>query len=100
MMMLWKKKKEPVLLIDPNRKRFLTVNSFDDKKVKKKTNSFFFFKKHLKTHSQTLFSTFLSVPERKNKTKNQWQLCFSAVEKKTQKKSAFFSTVDFFFVFF
>ena len=42
MMMLWKEKKEPVLLIDPNRKRFLTVNSFDDKKVKRETNSFFF----------------------------------------------------------
>ena len=66
MMMLWKEKKKPVLLIDPNRKRFLTVNSFDDKKMKRETNSFFFFKKHLKTHSQTLFSTFLSVPERKN----------------------------------
>ena len=80
MMMLWKEKKEPVLLIDSNRKRFLTVNSFDDKKVKRETIFFFFFKKHLKTHSQTLFSTFLSVPERKNKTKNQWQLCFLAVE--------------------
>ena len=71
MMMLWKEKKEPVLLIDSNRKRFLTVNLFDDKKVKRETN-FFFFKKHLKTHFQTLFSTFLSVLERKNKTKNWW----------------------------
>ena len=70
MMMLWKEKKEPVLLIDPNKKKFLSVNSFDDKKVKRETN-FFFFKKHLKTHFQTLFSIFLSVPERKNKTKNQ-----------------------------
>ena len=42
MMMLWKEKKEPVLLIDPNRKKFLSVNSFDDKKVKRETNSFFF----------------------------------------------------------
>ena len=62
MMMLWKEKKEFVLLINPNRKKFLTVNSFDDKKVKEKQILFFFFKKHLKTHSQTLFSTFLSVP--------------------------------------
>ena len=73
MIMLWKEKKELVLLIDPNRKRFLTVNSFDDKKSEKRNKFFFFFfKKHFKTHSQTLFSTFLSVLERKNKTKNQW----------------------------
>ena len=83
MMMLWKEKKEFVLLIDLNRKRFLIINLFDDKKVKRETNSFFFFKKHFKTHSQTLFSIFLSVPERKNKIKNYWQLCFSAIEKKT-----------------
>ena len=67
--MLWKEKKESVLLIDSNRKRFLTVNSFDNKKVKKKTNSFFFY---FKTHSQSLFSTFFSILERKNRTKNQW----------------------------
>ena len=99
MMMLWKGKKELVLLIDPNKKRFLTINSFNNKKVKRETN-FFFFKKYLKTYSQTLFSIFLSVPERKNKTKNQWQLCFSMVEKNAKKKYFFFLTVDIFGVFF
>ena len=85
-------------MIDSNKKRFLTINSFDDKKSKKRNK--FFFKKHLKTYSQTLFSIFLSVLEKKNKTKNQWQLCFLAVEKKTQKKSTFFSMIEIFVVFF
>ena len=99
MMMLWKEKKKPVLLIDPNRKRFLTVNSFDDKKVKRKTNSFFFLQKHLKTHSQTLFSTFLSVLERKNKNKKLMAALFFSNQKKHKKKRFFFNG-QFFFVFF
>ena len=65
------------------------------KKWKEKQILFFFFKKHFKTHSQTLFSTFLSVPERKNKTKNQWQ----QLKKKCKKKALFFQQLIF-FVFF
>ena len=70
------------------------------KKWKEKQILFFFFKKHLKTHSQTLFSTFLSVLERKNKTKNQWQLYFSAIKKKHKKKMLFFQWLIFFYFFF
>ena len=63
------------------------------KKWKEKQILFFFFKKHLKTHSQTLFSTFLSVLERKNKTKNQ-------SKKKHKKKALFFWRLIFFLFFF
>ena len=69
MMMLWKKKKESVLLIDPNKKKFLTVNSFDNKKVKRETNSFFFLQKTPQNSlSNTLFNlSFSSRKEKQNK---------------------------------
>ena len=69
MMMLWKEKKESVLLIDPNRKKFLTVNSFDDKKVKRETNFFFFLQKTPQNSlSNTLFNlSFSSRKEKQNK---------------------------------
>ena len=68
MMMLWKEKKEPVLLIDPNKKRFLTINSFDDKKVKKETNFFFLQKTPQNSLSNTLFNlSFSSREEKQNK---------------------------------
>ena len=86
MMMLWKEKKEPVLLIDPNRKRFLTENSFDDKKVKRETNSFFFLQKTPQNSlSNTLFNLSFSSGEEKQNKKP-----VAAIEKKTQKKSTFF----------
>ena len=81
--MLWKEKKEFVLLIDPNKKKFLTVNSFDDKKMKKEINSFFFLQKTPQNSlSNTLFNlSFSSGEEKQNK---------KPVEKKTQKKVLFF----------
>ena len=92
MMMLWKEKKEPVLLIDPNRKKFLTVNSFDDKKVKRKTNSFFFLQKTPQNSlSNTLFNLSFSSREEKQNKKP-----VAAVKKKIQKKNAFFFNSQFF----
>ena len=86
MMMLWKEKKEFVLLIDPNRKRFLTINSFDNKKVKRETNSFFFLQKTPQNSlSNTLFNLSFSSREKKQNKKP-----VAAVEKKMQKKSTFF----------
>ena len=100
MMMLWKEKKEFVLLIDPNRKRFLTVNSFDDKKVKRETNSFFFLQKTPQNSlSNTLFNLSFSFREEKQNKKPVAALFFSG-QKKKQKKSTFFLMVNFFFVFF
>ena len=83
LMMLWKEKKELVLLIDPNRKKFLTVNSFDDKKVKRETNSFFFLQKTPQNSlSNTLFNLSFSFGEEKQNKK--------LIKKKMQKKKRFF----------
>ena len=94
------KKKNLFCWLIQTKRNFLLSIHLIIKKWKEKQILFFFFKKHLKTHSQTLFSTFLSVLERKNKTKNQWQFCFLTVEKKTQKKSAFFFNSQYFWCFF
>ena len=86
MMMLWKEKKEFVLLIDPNRKKFFTVNSFDNKKVKRETNSFFFLQKTPQNSlSNTLFNLSFSFGEEKQNKKSE-----AVVKKKKQKKSTFF----------
>ena len=85
MMMLWKEKKEPVLLIDPNRKRFPTVNSFDDKKSRKRNKFFFFSSKN--TSKLTL--------------KHSFQPFFQFWRGKTKQKPvvALFFNSRFFFVF-
>ena len=77
MIMLWKEKKELVLLINPNRKKFLTVNSFDNKKVKRKTNSFFFLQKTPQNSlSNTLFNLFFNSREEKQNKKPVKKKCF------------------------
>ena len=84
-------KKEPVLLIDPNRKRFLTVNSFDDKKVKRETNSFFFLQKTPQNSlSNTLFNLSFSSGEEKQNKKPVAALFFGGQKKKRKKKRFFF----------
>ena len=85
MMMLWKEKKELVLLINPNRKRFFTVNSFDDKKVKRETNFFFLQKTPQNSLSNTLFNLSFSFGEEKQNKKP-----VAVVEKKHKKKVLFF----------
>ena len=101
MMMLWKEKKEPVLLIDPNRKRFLTVNSFDDKKSEKRNKFFFFSSKN--TSKLTLkhsFQPFFQFQRGKTKQKTSGSFVFQQLKKKSKKKVLFFSMVDFFLCFF
>ena len=86
--MLWKEKKEPVLLIDPNKKKFLTINSFDDKKVKRETNSFFFLQKTPQNSlSNTLFNLSFSFREEKQNKKTSDSFIFQQSKKKCKKKA-------------